>query len=200
MKKLLLAALIAAASFQASASSVVLDFEDVPAYWDANNTLDGYHGLKFNNPMLIGWQDQRDPGIAGNGGHALNGNIMLGVGTNMNLQKSISTMDGSNFRFDGFWTAEFLSNHEYTGHIYGMNNGQLVYTIDVPMNFAYTYTAGDARMIDELVFDIGSGFIENMALTGDSITETNAVPEPASLALAAVGLMGCGLARRRKKA
>jgi PEP-CTERM motif len=103
-----------------------------------------------------------------------NGNFVSGGG--------VASFDGTQNNFL-FIDVDFPNNVAYTQYFYDVSVPQFTGASDIANAF-------NGQVVDSLAPPAGSAW---------SVTAANAVPEPMSLALAGIGLIGAAVARRRRR-
>jgi hypothetical protein len=179
-----------------AARSAVLTFDDVAgSVGDSYGAMPTYQGFTFGaldaGLNRLDWIDT--VGSGWNYG-AVSGEFTLlnnhgGIGV-------IRAANGSDFSFDGLWAETWAFAPARTGYIRGFNNGTQIWTSAITLNSQFQYFGGIAGSIDELRLDFGNFFlVDNLALNEPRVPT---VPEPATLGLLGLGLVGLGFARRRR--
>ncbi len=192
--KRLLSALALSAAF-APVYADVLTFDDVAGI--APNTYGAmpvYKGFTFNctgcGVNRLDWIDT--VGSSWNYGSVSGEYTLL---NNYGGTGVIRAADGSDFSYDGLWSRVWGSSGERHGKVRGFNNGVEIWTQDVVLGNSFAHVGGVTGAVDELRLDFGNFFlVDDLALN----QKAGDVPEPATLALGGLALVGMGLARRRK--
>jgi hypothetical protein len=187
MKKTILAALLGLAC--ASAFAGVIHFDDLPG--DGTAAIEnGYAGFNWDNVGTVG--EDAFPGSGYAAGTVSHANTAY----NMNGSTAAVWRAGA-FDFVGAWFTSAWLEQELAFDAY--RDGQLVYSTDVstvidtmtPVWVGLGWTG-----IDTLVIYNSSG--TQWAMDDLTVNVAADVPEPGSLALVGVALLGIGAGRRRK--
>ncbi|WP_229702148.1 PEP-CTERM sorting domain-containing protein [Bowmanella pacifica] len=197
MKKIMF--LLSVIMLASQAHAALLTFDNIPG-GSEQNRVDGmpvYEGFVFSS--TLDWIDVEKSGWnfgAYSGDFALLNNYG-GVGI-------VTQQNGDYFTFDGLWAKRWSTGKDsggadsLFGTLQGYKDGVLAWSINTGLNGSYEYFGAQSGLIDELRLDFGNFFlVDNLALNHGTSTP---VPEPAPLALLALGLAGIGLLRRRKSA
>lgn len=169
------------------ANAGLITFDDTPssiqnAYEDAG-TIDGFDFT--SNLDVIDVVDSTWNYGAHSGDFALlNNNNGIGY---------ITASDYSDFTFDGLWVQTWGFAESKIGTLQGFNDGALVWSIDTNIDSYYQYIGAQAGEIDSLALGFGNHFLVDDL----SLSMGNSIPEPSSLAIFGLALMG--LASRRFK-
>ncbi len=181
-----------------AASASVLTFDDLPA-GEAFFTS-SYHGFNFgnNDPQTNPWfwsDYSPTPYTPFSSPTYVATDYTLYDGTPLKPTQAITSVGAVPFTFDGAYFAGFDT---------------IEYQLSLGGNVVYTSSAPSAALSGTPIF-VASGYagqVDSVVIIGtqgyyvmDNFTyNTAAVPEPASLALVSVGLLGLGAAMRRRKA
>lgn len=209
IKLLAAAVLIGIASiFGSSASATVLDFNAFSPSVNFNSiSEDGFNivgsgtGLHF---VSSGGSSFCSPGCPENGTNHLltQGSVLF----------TISAQDSSTFTFVGFDGAEsflgltnvWADSIKVTGSRSDATTVVQVFDLDFindgdgPLNDFQTFTANGFTNVVSIVFEaVGQGS-NDFSLDNITLSVASPVPEPGALALLGVGLLGLGVARRRR--
>jgi hypothetical protein len=112
----------------------------------------------------------------------------------------ITEANGADFTFDGLWAKWWGRPPEsggpdgLVGVLEGYNNGGLVWSVDTGLNGSYEFYGAQAGAIDELRLGFGNHFL----VDDISLNAPQNVPEPGTLCLLGLGLLGFSLARRKR--
>jgi len=182
-----------------TASAGLITFDDVPSGSIQNSYGDvgQYAGYDFS--VNLDWIDLVDYpwnfGTVSGDFAMLNNNA--GVG-------NITATDDSDFYFGGLWAKKWGTgidsggSDSLFGYMRGLNDGQIVWEVSTALNGSYKNFAAQNIAIDELQLGFGNYFLVDNLTLSSQLTPSTEVPEPSSLAILGLGLLG--LVRFRKKA
>jgi hypothetical protein len=177
------------------------------------------------NATVIGFEGGLDPaftysGVAQEDGPVLTGsgynNVMAFTGSK-GFAFNPSEVSPSSFFLVGSSSATFFLDSfviagawgTQTLTISGLNNGIQLFSQTLAVSLAPTVFTADWAGIDQLRIATGSDFVQDFSLSGrgqhwalDNLTinEAATVPEPSSLAIVGLGLIGLAIARRKRAA
>lgn len=194
-------------SASVSAAPVVIDFQDVAeGTWTADNNSNGFRFLGnraavyFTNGVIC------NPNCAANDSRTL---LVAGSSFGLASQVTMTRVDGGTFALLGFDGGEMFSGTSLysAGQInyVGMLSNATVMSGSFRLdgindgpngNADFQRFALTAMYVDQIVFSGSNGNNGNNGFSLDNISVS--VPEPDSLALGGLGLLGLALARRRR--
>ncbi|MEC5384703.1 PEP-CTERM sorting domain-containing protein [Uliginosibacterium sp. H3] len=167
------------------------------------SSLFTYNGVtQLNTPIATGSGYDNLAAATGSTGMAFNPN---GVSPSdfFLVGNSASTFTLNSFLIAGAWGTQTLT-------IRGLNNGVQLFSQALAVSLSPVLFTANWSGIDQFEILTGNDFVQNQTLTGsgqhwalDNLTINEAaasVPEPSTLAIVALGLVGLGLARRKQAA
>lgn len=186
-------------TLSSTASAGLITFDDVPGGSRQNDYADIGQYAGYNFSTNLDWLDvvgsYWNYGTVSGEFGMLNNNTGVGA---------ITAIDGSDFYFGGIWAKKWDTgidsggNDSLFGTMRGMNDGQVVWQVSTGLNGSYKNFAAQNIAIDALQLGFGDYFlVDNLTLSSQPTPSTD-VPEPSSLAILGLGLLG--LVRFRKKA
>lgn len=192
MKRLLATLYLLAGFVAVPASAVVIDFESTGTHGSYNSLNYAIDGFRFNATL-----DNID--LSANGGWSGTGPAHSGHFAALNNYGgfgAITKDDGGTFSFQSLWVKNWFNNSNRTGSLVGLLNGVEVASVSGISNGTWNQIVGNFSNIDTLQIQFGNFFlIDDIVLNAPPVD----VPEPASMALFGLGLLGFAVARRRKK-
>lgn len=115
----------------------------------------------------------------------------------------ITATNNADFYFGGIWAKRWATApnsggaDNLSGFLRGMKNNQVVWQVTTGLNGSYKFFGAQNFAIDQLELGFGNHFLaDNLTLTRELTPNVN-VPEPSSVAILGLGLLG--LLRLRKK-
>jgi len=122
------------------------------------------------------------------------------------LSDSFSIVTGDTFSFDWLWTSNeaFGASYNDFSFVYlslgGIGILADTFTVDnTSGSFSWTATSSGLLTYGIGVMDVNDTIVDSF-ITVSNINTSTSVPEPASLALLAIGIAGFSISRKKKKA
>ena len=179
-------------------NAAILTFDDLTPTGSFASIPNGYGGLNWNTMSYL-----NAPSHSPNSGY--NNNRVSGDYVAFNLNALTATVSNGQFTFNGAWFgAAWNDNLRLT--IKGFNNGMETHSHNSTVQYTAPTWIGLNWAVDELRIssaggvDHGGDNGSGTHFTMDNFTYNHeVVPEPSSLALLGIGVVGVGLLRRRKK-
>jgi len=168
-----------------SANAMVVKFDDLGS---GNNLVPvSYQGLDWTGFYTLNnnW---------GFGDHAVSGSGFV-YGACCGSSDTISVATGTFSLLSGYFST--LQNFDAQFNVYGYLDGVETYSKTISTNATPSLIDFEFIGVDQVVFQ--SSYSANLALDNLQITAGNSVPEPTSIALLCLGLVGVGLSRRGNK-
>lgn len=171
--------------FFGSANATVVTFDDLGS---GNNLVSaGYQGLNWTGIYTLNnnW---------GYGNHAVSGAGYV-YGGCCGSSDTISTNSGTFDLVNGYFST--LQNYGAQFNVYGYLGGLEIYSKTISTSAAPSLINFEFLGVDRVVFQ--SSYVANLAIDNLQISTANRVPEPNSIALLCLGLVGACLSRRKSK-
>lgn len=181
------------------ANADIMTFDDIPggSFQNQYGNVTEYAGYDFSS--TVQWIDVVNSSWKF-GAHSGSFAMLNNNGGNGVIQAS----NGSDFYFGGLWgkrwstAVESGGNESLFGLISGTKDGQTIWQISTGLNGSYKFFGAQAGAIDTLDIDMGEHFlVDDLVLLSEQ--PGTDVPEPSSLAIFALGIMGLASRKMKKR-